>query len=114
VVVAVVVVVVVAGEVVVVAGAGDVLAEAAGEVFAVAAGEVFAAAEGELCPKANPAGKTARRAMVRVGMIRFIDMEPFFVMRFKRSSSGMRDPVRSSDISATRADSFLLRTESAG
>jgi len=81
----VVVVVVVAGEVAVVAGAGDVFV-AAGEVFAVVAGEVFAAADGELCPKANPAGKTARRAMVRIEVMCFIDMEPFFVMRFKKEA----------------------------
>jgi hypothetical protein len=112
-VVAVVVVVVVAGEVVVVAGAGDVFGATAGEVFVVEAGEVFAAAAGELCPKANPAGRTASRAIAKIGLMRFMETESFYLMQLKEARPEPWHPVGASDIGATRADSYV-KTETRG
>ena len=73
---------VVAGAVVVVV-AGDFAVDvdevlaAAGDFADVACDEVFGAAV-ELCAELNPAGRRARRAIARSGLIGFMETEPFF------------------------------------
>jgi hypothetical protein len=91
--------------------AGDAAVVAAGEVaaaavdFVEAGDEVFGAA-GELCAWLNPAGRRARRAIAKSGLIGFIEKEPFFFDAVKEARSKLGTLSETSDIGATRADSF--------
>jgi hypothetical protein len=73
-----------AGELAVVAG--DFAVAGDGEVFA--AGDFTDAGEvevfGELCAKARLAGRAARRAIARSGLIGFMETEPFLLLRLKK------------------------------